>query len=528
MKSPANRKIGCESLGIIIKNWEDNLIDQHIDGIKNALLKLLNDSQQETRQIARDSTTSFLQKRPELQSDFIDNLDSRMKKHIQQSPIKKRSFLPKRKGFRNPSAPKSFKKTFNNTEIRRSKSPLPMKSNKVDDKFNITLIHGREDEFLSTIENFIKNNRQSELSECIQKVVSGLGTLLVMNNESNVRRSMYIIKNLIETFPKDFEIILPQIFKVIFNNDSYDDLLKDIQSMYDPNTILYDLNHLRSTPKMIPYLAEIIQHADSDLRNGDLCESLIEMVLEFSNEEKAAATKIVQEMNKKNPDFIATVEDDFVKQAILDVPQEDDQTSFNQRDVSAWVEEIREYVSAVEEDQWNEERDILYTEIVESISQTNEKNVLFDLIIDILKSKNNDSYSQFLVVASENLRNRRVKGAKKLLQYMISTISNDEIISNVLSFLDSDQPQLNRNLLNEIAFIVNEGNAEQILPQLPSVVEVLLAFLNDEIVELRKSAVFCFVELILKFGEEMDEYFQHLTSVQQKLILFYRDMKSKE
>lgn len=514
MNSPTNRKVGAEGLNIIMDKWENSFNDQQINDIKNAINKLINDSQPETRQIARKVESKFEQK-----YQCLGKKQNEIR-YIQSPPIK-RSFLPiKRKpnnesAFqRNTSAPKGYHKTLGNAEkIRRSKSPVPFGANKNRINDHVSLVSGNEDKFLLTIEEYIYADRKKELFESIETIVNGLNSILCMNNEINIKRAMIIIQKLLKLFPEQFTPILSQILKISFSSSEYTSILKDILIIFDPNLILFYIIHLQIIQKMVPYIVKLINKENIDLTQDNVCEPLVEIAFNFQEEEKKSAKEIIQLIYLKNPSFILNLDNKFVDSIVKSSIQ--------------YGKSIHKFVEEVGDEQWETDKEKLYDDIIEYIYRTDEKDLMFGLIMEILKKKNNDSYKHFLIVITTYLKDKRIPNSMKLFHYLLESIDNSIIIFDLIDLLNVKQEdfKVNRNLIDALTIVIKDGNEEQIHSQISKIMDVLSVFINDTNCMVRQSVVFCYVELLIKFNDEITQYFHQLNLAKQKLINFYKDRK---
>ena len=115
----------------------------------------------------------------------------------------------------------------------------------------------------------------------------------------------------------------------------------------------------------------------------------------------------------------------------------------------------------------------------------------------------------------------------KLFHYLLESIDNSIIIFDLIDLLNVKQEdfKVNRNLIDALTIVIKDGNEEQIHSQISKIMDVLSVFINDTNCMVRQSVVFCYVELLIKFNDEITQYFHQLNLAKQKLINFYKDRK---
>ncbi|OHT11365.1 hypothetical protein TRFO_19257 [Tritrichomonas foetus] len=544
MKSASNREISSECLCFICDKWNTSIIEQNNEFIIESLLRLMGDASQNTRKISRDASQVFIEKYPQYKEKLVSEIDERSAQVISKRRSKSphTSFLPvpkKRRSNNNNNIKRPRHQEQEPSALKRapvaeidlssrSKSTLPSRPSTFAIKANLKLEKGKEEEFLDVVEEYVNTNQQFELSQSLNSIIAGLFACAFSDDENIHLRAIDMIGNLVFTFPKNFLPHLSKLIEILItfnekNINKYDQMLRDLQSIYDPNVLLLNTENLQISTRLLKFVALLCDDAETDLKKDQICINVYDIAMTLLKNEPEHSKKVIFAICRQNREFIERQKNkDQILDLISQYQENPEYPFFNPRGVSIWCDEVRKFIKT---SRFSSQKEGLFNEISKGLSLTNEKDLIIVLIIDILKLTNNEQFEKFLPDIILYYKNRNAKNIQKLIKYLIATVDNKLFINNLLPLIDELYDEDIRNLIDILIEVIKSGNKDKVTEAFDYITSTLGDLIDHRDSEVRRVVIMAYVVLSDVFPEKTAMVISNLPKVPQKLIAFYQNQQ---
>ncbi|EAS07455.1 CLASP amine-terminal protein (macronuclear) [Tetrahymena thermophila SB210] len=109
----------------------------------------------------------------------------------------------------------------------------------------------------------------------------------------------------------------------------------------------------------------------------------------------------------------------------------------------------------------------------------------------------------------------------EVIDEMIDCVPHLIFMKALVEKLNSEKPPQLQIMIKKISYILRKARKEEIRPFLDHIIDSFKLSINDQSPDVRKSVVFCLVDLKFLFQEEVDPYLHQFTGNQQKLVDIY-------
>ncbi|KAL4510674.1 hypothetical protein ABPG72_004828 [Tetrahymena utriculariae] len=109
----------------------------------------------------------------------------------------------------------------------------------------------------------------------------------------------------------------------------------------------------------------------------------------------------------------------------------------------------------------------------------------------------------------------------EFIDEMIDCVPHLIFMKALVEKLNSEKPPQLQIMIKKISYILRKARKEEIRPFLDHIIDSFKISINDQSPDVRKSVVFCLVDLKFLFQEEVDPYLHQFTGNQQKLVDIY-------
>ncbi|KAL4464070.1 hypothetical protein ABPG74_006007 [Tetrahymena malaccensis] len=109
----------------------------------------------------------------------------------------------------------------------------------------------------------------------------------------------------------------------------------------------------------------------------------------------------------------------------------------------------------------------------------------------------------------------------EVIDEMIDCVPHLIFMKALVEKLNSEKPPQLQIMIKKISYILRKARKEEIRPFLDHIIDSFKIQINDQSPDVRKSVVFCLVDLKFLFQEEVDPYLHQFTGNQQKLVDIY-------
>lgn len=542
-KATINRKIVSDAILFILDNWPESIIENNSEKIKKALLKLLNDSNAETRLNAKSASKLLIEKYPNYKQELLENLNSKQREAILNAQIPK---MPQDNEiseendqdfqeivFKNPRFSDTINESASNNSHSKKKSKLPQRRSK---SMKFKLDNGKENEFLQKIEESRSNQDNNFIRSNIISIVHGLMNTITINEGEFTDRTLMLIYYLIQEYPKDFENSLGKLFQVFFgitgDNELVRSILTIITDSYDPNLLIdYCAAQLPSV-FLLSYIAEIVGLQGDKFSNRESDLKLLKIAERQYKNHEAEAKKITLFIAENNKlllkEFRNSCSEDFlfIIDEILCNDEEDVSIpDYNpEEDFEEWGENLFNLIKSLTDNEWQANRRQIYEKIVAAIEPVEIKETVFDLLFNIIDMKGIEEYDVFLCGLFTAPGFKRSVSSRKILLTIEDTMTPEEIINMLYEPLDGENKQFAAACINEISFLA-VNYRDIIEDQSESITNKLIDYLSNNSIVIRKAAVLCIATLANEFGSNIMKIIRTLPTPKQKLIDSYIENK---
>lgn len=535
-KAGPNRRIAAEGLGIALERWKGSIIDRNGGELAAAIIKMLSDAQAEVRLLARATAGSFLRKFPNKAREITDRIDERTRnqimsqgdgaapeqKEVQQVPKQAQTQVPKkRRGksqlpmstrmsaqakeretqrFEMPPprmprnrSPAQHKPGTAQVHQRRSQSPVSNKGYNIFADAVAPATRASHVELLEKMEEYVNTNRWFMIGSSKRNFASELVAVATTGSKPAKERAEALIESLLERFPAEFEGSLPVLFGTFFGKN--DAIIRALQSLYDPNKVLAVVVERRPLSlAAVELIAVMCRQKDISLQNADL----------------RATLAIIAEQHKN----------EAIKAALTEVTEDDAPPKCNLKDIDGWCAAVRKYVDDLSDNEWHSKRGLVFKDLAMVVGQTNNRDSVFHLMMDMLTDKGCDAFDLFVQPVIEQWDDKHAHTSRAVLEYMRVHVDNQRLIR---ASLEQTHNTSARNALEVISVIFERcSSAELVKDVVPETLKTLCTFMNDQSANVRKSCVFCFVAISRLFASLVEASTYSLPQTQRRLVDIYR------
>jgi hypothetical protein len=230
--------------------------------------------------------------------------------------------------------------------------------------------------------------------------------------------------------------------------------------------------------------------------------------------------RVIHAIQKQNPLFLLDQKNHTIDLILAQKPE--NYPPFKADNPGGWCLELKAYIATLSSDEWEEERTGILTEVATAIAQDKARNLLFGVIVDLLKMKGKLGWEIFFDAFVAHFRDKKTPNLQALWKHFVTNFDAAELLARSIEILDSTNTELSINSIDVIREIVlSIRGSDELRPSMGAVIRVLNAYLGHESVDIRKSSIFCYVAIASVFGPEAKQYIAQLSGTQQRLVSFY-------
>jgi hypothetical protein len=379
----------------------------------------------------------------------------------------------------------------------------------------IRFVAGEEGQFLDRIEEYVNTHRSFELKAVISQLVPNL-LGCAGHHELSVRvRTLAAIEALIREFPSAFESALTVTVDLFWGKP----FLFELQAYFDPNAVLDVAVRKPPSVELLEFTASLCRRKSVVLTNPDICQFLVELVLRYADQDWLTR-RVIHAIQKQDPMFLVDQGKHAIDLILAQKPE--NYPPFAADNPAGWCSELKAYIAAISVEEWEEERTSIFREVATAIAQDQTRNMLFGVIVDLLKMKGKPGWEIFFDTFVAHFRDKKTPNLQALWKYFVTNFDATELLARSIEILNSSNPELCRNAIDVIREIVlSIRGSDELRPSMGAVIQALSAHIGHELVDIRKSSIFCYAAIASVFGPEAKKYIDQLSWTQQRLVSFY-------
>jgi hypothetical protein len=319
-------------------------------------------------------------------------------------------------------------------------------------------------------------------------------------------------------------------------------ILADLPRFFEGSSLLVIALNQPPSISVLNFTDSLLSLPESaiDLTNESIASKLLLLAFRCHNIGAAlnrhTAARVVEKVNEKNSEAVMsfagslgeTQKIQFQEFLALHLPnislgrRHVEVPPFAQSSPRNWKRKIRGIVTKNSNSrEWDELRPAVFREINHALL-SNHDSALLDLLQGVLQKNGCADCALILPGLLANMRGSSASAVDPVLLFIMRNAKASELITALQPQITTLDMELSRAALGFQTKLIASLVANEVLPQIASIVGSLRKAFESELPEIRKAVVQCFVELYGKLGKElMDKQMAQFSKGQQRLVAIY-------
>jgi hypothetical protein len=534
-KGAAPHCVAAQSFSVIFGSWQLDPFASTWPRVETVIMRLLSDPSPAVRQCAKDALKCLQVTDTPKYERIIATVDPRLRREFcpprAKSPPQNKPHKPPRRDRKQPAA---------------SQSRSPKKQEIVESSFS--LIEGQERAFLSSIRGAIDEGEVAKFEGCVIDVILGVLRCCVHESPQISVPGFQILHDIVPPFRFDFQPVLAKLIHLLLRaiesshkiSSSAESILNELDQSFDSNELARIAISEPPSPALVRFIGRLLASPEVRLTDDSLCLSVLRITASFQSTnhipllhtighilvqiDSVNHSVIVRFCNSLPPaekdhyeEFVHPYLPHF-RSAIPDtsIPQFDPQQAISFR------RRVVELSRTTSEAEWTQIRSALYDELNKSLCQeTIEKGALL-LITALFEEKTFTDYHKLLpglLVQSKGPWHQLVDN---IVVSLLSEVGLRQVLAAIAHEIEIGRPATCQAAIELVTRIIATVDGREIVAAAGGLFRTLTdKLIQNEVPEVRKAAVLCFVEMKVVGGTEVDAIIDQLGRPQQKLIAVY-------
>ncbi|KAH0791196.1 hypothetical protein GPJ56_004816 [Histomonas meleagridis] len=489
-------------------NFENDLRAETTFDISSILKAKMQSLQtnQKPKKISEKTVTSFNLPKTELEN-------TEQVPHITIEPNPQPEEPPKNVQFKPHSS--SFILTDSKNDKRKQIEDIP----------SFVCTEGNESIFLNTVRSAFSSSDYSTIENNSTQIATGFMQCLKSSNESILILSLNLIIDIIPLIPQSFNYHLSDLITILLGKANQTNsrislnasaVLRLLSTHYSGEILLFIGLKCPPSPPLLSFAANIVRKHESVLMQNEIMKELLPVccsVYETTNEQRFSALSVglLNKINEVNPNvfqaFANSVGENW--KHLL-------RTLHLEPSVDGSKKPIRVFSQQLQNVENPEQRLENILHLIDGNKNKYEPIIYLQQFFEETKGK---YFRQAIPYLVGLIRSAYFEEIEKCIE-RLSKVANSELITETVNYFKSDVSLASVDVLT---LVIRRTKAKDLAPKIHVIIDKLKPMLNDERVEVRKSAVFCFVEMRNIIGKPFDAELNKLPNVSKKMIYFFYD-----